>query len=128
MHSWRIYLACALLASGASQPQILSMLRWRSDEALRLYARLNDSTYATWLDEAADATIDSIRTSNVAPLAEAAAAQQHREWLRKAATASETHFDPSRVPAHTHDDIVGELHGAANGVAAAAAAYDAADA
>ena len=31
MHSWRIYLACALLAQGASSAQILSMLRWRSD-------------------------------------------------------------------------------------------------
>ena len=27
------YSACALLAKGASQAQILSMLRWRSDEA-----------------------------------------------------------------------------------------------
>ena len=33
-----------MLASGAPHSQILSMLRWRSDEALRLYARLNDTT------------------------------------------------------------------------------------
>ena len=45
------YSACALLAKGASQAQILSMLRWRSDEALRLYARLNDTSYATWLGD-----------------------------------------------------------------------------
>ena len=128
MHSWRIYLACALLAAGASTSQILSMLRWRSDEALRLYARLNDSDYATWLDAAADATIDSIRTSNVVTLAEAAAAQEHREWLRKAAQAHERLFDPTATPQHTHDDAVAEMLGAANGLAAAAATYDAQDA
>jgi len=128
MHSWRIYLACALLAAGASTSQILSMLRWRSDEALRLYARLNDSDYATWLDAAADATIDSIRTSNVVTLAEAAAANEHREWLRKAAQAHERLFDPTATPQHTHDDAVAEMLGAANGLAAAAATYDAQDA
>ena len=127
MHSWRIYLACALLASGALHAQILSMLRWRSDEALRLYARLNDDTYATWVDAAGNAAIDSVRTSNVRTLAEAAAAEQHREWLRKAAVASAAHFDPSKVPTHTHDAVVSELQGAAHGIAASAAAFDAQD-
>ena len=88
----------------------------------------NDDTYATWLDAAGNAAIDSVRTSNVAALAEAAAAEQQREWLRKAAVASATHFDPSKLPAHTHDDVVGDLHAAAHGIAASAAAYDAADA
>ena len=37
MHSWRIYLACALLAAGASNGTIQAMLRWRSDEALKIY-------------------------------------------------------------------------------------------
>jgi hypothetical protein len=130
MHSWRIYLACALLAQGASSEQILSMLRWRSDEALRIYARLNDTTYATWLDAAADATIDSIRTSNIAPLAEAAAAEQQRRWLREAAMASADSelFDPSKTPAHTHDDLFAELQSGGGALAAAAAAFDAADA
>ena len=44
-----------------------------SDEALRLYARLNDDTYATWVDAAGNAAIDSVRTSNVASLAAVAA-------------------------------------------------------
>ena len=76
---------------------------------------------------AGNAAIDSVRTSNVASLAEAAAAEQHREWLRKAAVASAAHFDPSKVPTHTHDGVVAELQGAAHGIAATAAAYDAAD-
>ena len=109
MHSWRIYLACALLAKGASQAQILSMLRWRSDEALRLYARLNDTTYATWLDEAATADIASIRSSNIPLLAEAQRAEEQRTWLRRAATASADHFDPTRLPQHDFDSVVGEM-------------------
>ena len=64
-------------------------------EALRLYARLNDTTYATWLDQAADVTIDSIRTLNVRPLAEAAAAREQVNWLRDAAAADERNCDRS---------------------------------
>ena len=63
------------------------MLSWRSDEALRLYARLNDATYGTWVDEAATAEIESIRSSNIAAVAEAQAAAEAREWLRKSAAA-----------------------------------------
>ena len=128
MHSWRVYLACALLAKGASSQQILSMLRWRSDEALRLYARLNDTTYATWLDQAADATIDSIRTSNVRPLAEAAAAREQANWLRDAATADERSFDPAATPRHTHDELVGEFETEADALSRSAAQADAYDA
>ena len=113
MHSWRIYLACALLAKGASQAQILSLLRWRSDEALRLYARLNDTAYGTWLDKAATADVASIRTSNIASAEEAQRAEEHRLWLRQAAAASADRFDPSKTPAHTLDDTVLEFQGAA---------------
>ena len=128
MHSWRIYLACALLAKGASAAQILSMLRWRSDESLRLYARLNDATYATWLDSAGDATIDSIRTSNVRTLAEAAIADEQRRWLRDAAVADERSFDPAATPRHTHDELVGEFQRDIDTLTARAGVYDAQDA
>ena len=124
MHSWRIYLACALLAKGASTAQILSMLRWRSEEALRLYARLNDTTYATRLDTAATADISSIRASNIAAVAEAEAAQEQREWLRKTAVASEHMFDPSKVPEHTHDEAILEFQRTAGPLAALAAQPD----
>ena len=125
MHSWRIYLACALLAKGASSAQILSMLRWRSDEALRLYARLNDTTYATWLDDAATADIESIRSSNIATAAEAQRAQEAREWLRRTAVASADIFDPARVPAHTHDESIAEMRDASSALQAEALASDA---
>ena len=55
MHSFRIYLACALLEAGASNGTIQSMLRWRSDEALKIYARINDYKYADWLTKASQA-------------------------------------------------------------------------
>ena len=68
MHSWRIYLACALLAAGASNGTIQAMLRWRSDEALKIYARINDSTYADHLAQASQATVSSVRTSSLAQM------------------------------------------------------------
>ena len=36
VHSFRVYLACALLSAGASSGTIQTMLRWRSDDALRI--------------------------------------------------------------------------------------------
>ena len=65
MHSWRIYLACALLAAGASNGTIQAMLRWRSDEALKIYARINDSDYADLLAKASQAHVSSIRTTTL---------------------------------------------------------------
>jgi hypothetical protein len=41
-HSWRIYLACALYAAGCPDDKIMALLRWRSKEALAIYARFND--------------------------------------------------------------------------------------
>ena len=63
MHSFRIYLACALLSAGASAGTIQAMLRWRSDDALKIYARINDYRYADDLDRAARAKVSSIRTT-----------------------------------------------------------------
>ena len=62
MHSWRIYLACALLQAGASNGTIQAMLRWRSDEAVKIYGRINDDSYADWLAKAAVAPVSSIRS------------------------------------------------------------------
>ena len=69
MHSFRIYLACALLEAGASSGTIQCMLRWRSDDALRIYARINDYKYADMLDKAAGSSISSIRTTTAATVA-----------------------------------------------------------
>ena len=66
MHSWRVYLACALLAAGAASATIQCLLRWRSDEALKIYARINDATYAGWLSAAGQSMVSSVRTTTSA--------------------------------------------------------------
>ena len=66
MHSWRVYLACALLAAGAAPATIQCLLRWRSDDALKIYARINDTTYAGWLSAAGQSMVSSVRTTTSA--------------------------------------------------------------
>ena len=63
-HSFRSWLACALLAAGAEPSRIQCMLRWRSAEALRIYARMNKADYCTWVAAAMLADVDSVRTTN----------------------------------------------------------------
>lgn len=65
MHSFRIYLACALRAAGASNGVIQAILRWRSDDALKIYARMNDAHYADWLSKAALADVSSVTTGTM---------------------------------------------------------------
>jgi hypothetical protein len=62
VHSFRVWLAGALLAAGASPEQIMLLLRWSSDAARQLYARLGDQSQVQLIDAAADATVDSIRS------------------------------------------------------------------
>ena len=44
IHSFRVYLACALLAAGATPEQVMLLLRWSSEAARKLYARVADAT------------------------------------------------------------------------------------
>ena len=67
-HSARIYLACALLASGASSAQIQALCRWQTEDSLRVYARLNAARYHTLLASAASADVASVSTASLPPL------------------------------------------------------------
>jgi hypothetical protein len=49
------------------------MLRWRSDEAVKIYARMNDDKYADWLKLAATSDISSVRSRTVTALTESLA-------------------------------------------------------
>ena len=120
MHSWRIYLACALLDAGASDATIQMMLRWRSTEALRIYARMNDATYSKWLSQASAATVSSTRTTTAAELAReaeergaingSAEAAVTESWLRRAARAGGIHANlVAQCPVHDADDVVAAL-------------------
>ena len=45
VHSLRIWLACALLALEVPRPEIKRMVRWRGDESLDIYARINTDVW-----------------------------------------------------------------------------------
>jgi hypothetical protein len=66
VHSFRIYLACALHAQGASPERIMMMLRWSSVASLLVYCRPNASTVAGWVESAASASIDAVRANTLA--------------------------------------------------------------
>ena len=135
LHSFRIYLACALLSAGASAGTIQAMLRWRSDDALKIYARINDCRYADDLDRAARARVSSIRTTTTsgAMLAEMAAcatgAVHSREagfqgyWSALAgAVAAGDMIPPEHIP--PVDGVVEDLRGDLDSLAIRAASED----
>ena len=73
-HSFRIGLACALLAKGAPPELIQAMCRWKSTQSLIIYARLNPETYGSWVMKAHTATVSSIQTANLPAFDDAACA------------------------------------------------------
>jgi hypothetical protein len=64
-HSFRIGLACALLAQGAAPEMIQALCRWKSKESLIVYARLNPESYGAWVLKAQTADITSINSTNL---------------------------------------------------------------
>ena len=67
-HSFRVGLACALLAAGAPDSIILASCRWRSTASLRIYARLNREVYGQWLDNADGQSLSSVQGANLPQL------------------------------------------------------------
>ena len=67
-HSFRVGLACALLAAGCPPATIQALARWRSDESLKIYARLNPSDYASWVSKALLQRTDSATTRGLPTL------------------------------------------------------------
>ena len=62
-HSFRSFLACALLAAGKDAATIQCLLRWKTAEALSLYARINPSTYGGHIADAMGADVESVRAT-----------------------------------------------------------------
>jgi len=82
-HSFRIGLACSLLAMGASPDLIQAMCRWKSKESLIIYARLNAEEYGRWVMKAQAASISSVQTRNLPQVDDtnmAAVLEQLAEW------------------------------------------------
>ena len=67
-HSFRIGLACSLLAKNAQPELIQAMCRWKSPSSLAIYARLNPETYSAWVLNAQTAVLTSIASRNLPPL------------------------------------------------------------
>ena len=65
LHSFRRFLACALLAANVSEHQICALLRWRSTKSLAAYAALNAKAYSSMIEATERAQVDSIRTANL---------------------------------------------------------------
>ena len=65
-HSFRIYLACALLASGASTAQILALCRWLTEASLHIYARMSERSAVELVGSALQADFSTVRTTSIA--------------------------------------------------------------
>ena len=59
VHSFRIFLACALLAANCPRWLIKRMLRWRSDASLEIYARVSDHEWSARLGQSLGVTVDA---------------------------------------------------------------------
>ena len=105
MHSFRSYLASALLAAGCTDAQIQAALRWASAEALLIYKVIQREDYGDWITRgqvqrttgarAASLRLDGgqlpaygpAHDGDVAPAAIAAAsgfAPEQGSWLQRA--------------------------------------------
>ena len=64
-HSFRIYLACALRASGHSDAEIQACCRWQSLDSLRTYALLDPQRYTKIIDAAMAADSEAVRVHHL---------------------------------------------------------------
>ena len=65
VHSFRIYAACALLAANCPRWMIKRLLRWRRDDSLEIYARVNNAEWAMWTSKLLDSTVESTIASRL---------------------------------------------------------------
>ena len=103
-HSCRIWLATALLASGASRAQIQALCRWQTDESLNIYACLGAEQYSRLLAGAFGVRIDAARA---ATLAEAAPFICRHDVLAATGAArvlADADFDADLAPDDDADD------------------------
>ena len=68
IHSFRIFVACALMAANVPRHTIKRLLRWRGDLSLEIYARLNDEEWATHVSSIYTARVDSTISARLASL------------------------------------------------------------
>ena len=64
-HSFRVYLATALAASGCSDSEIQALCRWQTSASLRIYKRMQPDQACSMLDKAQAAKITSYTAANL---------------------------------------------------------------
>ena len=125
VHSYRIYLACALRAAGAGKELIMEMLRWSSEDALKLYARINSEEDAALRDAAAVAVIDSVRSGTLLREAVAGDSASRRADLLDSTTRCDVEaVDVGSLPALDIDKQVQLLNERGDALDAAARRQD----
>ena len=58
------------------------MVRWLSEDSLRIYARDSRHTYAHWLDKAMQANVDAKQVANLPTLDDDNAWSQLQDWIK----------------------------------------------
>ena len=110
-HSFRRYLACALMAANVDRDHILALLRWKTSESLAIYAKLNDRAYADMVDAAGTADISSIQSNSIpqADMLDAAGSMQRcRAALDAAARRAHSHPPEEDEPTDVDEDSDGD--------------------
>jgi len=65
VHSFRSYLASAMVAAGCSDGEVQAALRWASEDALKVYKVANKETYAGWLIRAERVKLTGVRLASM---------------------------------------------------------------
>lgn len=65
MHSWRRYLASAMMLADGTDAQIQAALRWASAEALEIYKVVEPEVYSSWLLRAGRAEVTGRQTQHL---------------------------------------------------------------
>jgi hypothetical protein len=113
-HSWRIRLACTLLAASPPEATILALCRWKGPQSLRIYARRNMHDIAAWVDTAAAQVINSVQAQNLPGVAGGASAAAAATAWPAAASAV-----PGALPHETYALLAAFEHGNLNELTAA---------
>ena len=74
-HGYRAALACSLLRAGRTNPEIMAMCRWQTEDSLLTYAQMTEEHYTEMLDLAYGADISSIQPKDVPVISEQFVAQ-----------------------------------------------------
>lgn len=65
-HSFRIWLACAMLAAKCTRAEIQAVCRWQTEQSLNIYARMGEGHYSDLLCRSLVIDIDAARAQHLA--------------------------------------------------------------